>query len=45
MRASITLVPQAGQSVIGPGTYYVAVRPFAYTGITLAYVNADQRPT
>ena len=43
MRASITLVPQGGQSVIGPGTYYVAVRPFAYTGITLAYVNADNQ--
>ena len=43
MRASITLVPQAGQSVIAPGTYYIAVRPFTYGGITLAYVNADNQ--
>ena len=44
MRSSITLVPQAGQSVIAPGTYYIAVRPFAsYSGLTLAYVNADNQ--
>ncbi len=44
MRTSITLVPQAGQSVIAPGTYYVAVRPFTYeTGLALAYVNADNQ--
>ena len=44
MRTSITLVPQSGQSVIAPGTYYVAVRPFTYeTGLALAYVNADNQ--
>jgi len=44
MLASITLVPQAGQSVIAPGTYYIAVRPNTYeVGLTLAYVNADNQ--
>ena len=44
LRTSITLVPQPGQSVIAPGTYYVAVRPFNYTaGLALAYVNADNQ--
>ncbi len=43
MRTSITLVPQAGQSVIAPGTYYIAVRPWTYGGLTLAYVNADNQ--
>ena len=44
MRTSITLVPQAGQSVIAPGTYYIAVRPFTYdAGLALAYVNADNQ--
>ena len=44
MRTSITLVPQAGQSVIAPGTYYVAVRPFTYNnGLALAYVNTDNQ--
>ncbi len=43
MRASITLVPQPGQSVIASGTYYIAVRPWTYSGITLAYVNADNQ--
>ncbi len=43
MRSSITLVPQAGQSIIAPGTYYIAVRPNTYAGITLAYVNADNQ--
>ena len=44
MRTSITLVPQPGQSVIAPGTYYVAVRPFTYSlGLALAYVNADNQ--
>ncbi len=44
MRTSITLVPQAGQSVIAPGTYYIAVRPNTYaTGLALAYVNADNQ--
>ena len=41
LRTSITLVPQPGQSVIAPGTYYIAVRPKTYdAGLTLAYVNA-----
>ena len=39
MRSSITLVPQAGQSVIAPGTYYIAVRPWTYH----AYSKADLR--
>ena len=43
MRTRITLVPQAGQSVIAPGTYYIAVRPWTYNGITLAYVNAENQ--
>ncbi len=44
MRTSITLVPQAGQDEIAPGTYYIAVRPWTYTaGLTLAYVDADNR--
>ena len=44
MRTSITLVPQAGQSEIAPGTYYIAVRPNTYdVGLALAYVNADNR--
>ena len=44
MRTSITLVPQAGQSVIAPGTYYVAVRPVTYNaGLAIAYVNADNQ--
>ena len=43
MRNSITLVPQAGQNVIAPGTYYIAVRPWTYGGFTLAYVNADNQ--
>ena len=44
MRTSITLVPQPGQNVIAPGTYYIAVRPNTYTaGLTLAYVNADNQ--
>lgn len=43
MRTSITLVPQAGQDVIAPGTYYIAVRPNTYSGLTLAYVNADNQ--
>ena len=43
MRSSITLVPQAGQSVIAPGTYYIAVRPNTYAGLTLAYVNAENQ--
>ena len=41
LRTSITLVPQPGQSVIAPGTYYIAVRPYTYgAGLALAYVNA-----
>lgn len=44
MRTSITLVPQAGQGEIAPGTYYIAVRPWTYTaGFTLAYVDADNQ--
>ncbi len=43
MRTSITLVPQAGQNIIAPGTYYIAVRPNTYAGLTLAYVNADNQ--
>lgn len=43
MRTSITLVPQAGQSVIAPGTYYIAVRPITYAGLALAYENADNQ--
>ena len=43
MRTSITLVPQAGQSVIAPGTYYIAVRPNTYSGLTLAYVNEENQ--
>ena len=44
MRTSITLVPQAGQSVIAPGTYYIAVRPFTYNaGLAIAYVNANNQ--
>ena len=44
MRTSITLVPQPGQSVIAPGTYYIAVRPNTYgAGLALAYVNADNQ--
>ncbi len=43
MRTSITLVPQAGQDIIAPGTYYIAVRPNTYAGLTLAYVNADNQ--
>ena len=44
MRTSITLVPQAGQSEIAPGTYYIAVRPNTYdVGLALAYVNADNQ--
>ncbi len=44
MRSSITLVPQAGQSVIAPGTYYIAVRPWTYTaGLTVAYVDEDNQ--
>ena len=44
MRTSITLVPQPGQNVIAPGTYYIAVRPNTYgAGLALAYVNADNQ--
>ena len=44
MRTSITLVPQAGQSEIAPGIYYIAVRPWTYAqGLTLAFVNADNQ--
>lgn len=43
MCTSIALVPQAGQSVIAPGTYYIAVRPNTYSGLTLAYVNEDNQ--
>ena len=44
MRTSITLVPQAGQSKIAPGIYYIAVRPNTYgNGLALAYVNADNQ--
>ena len=44
MLTSITLVPQPGQNVIAPGTYYIAVRPNTYTaGLALAYVNADNQ--
>lgn len=44
LRTSITLIPQPGQSVIAPGTYYIAVRPATFAaGLTLAYVNADNQ--
>ncbi len=44
MRTSITLVPQPGQNVIAPGTYYIAVRPYTYNvGLALAYVNEDNQ--
>ena len=44
MLTSIALVPQPGQSVIAPGTYYIAVRPATFAaGLTLAYVNADNQ--
>ena len=44
MRPVITLVPQAGEDEIAPGTYYVAVRPWTYSqGLTVAYVNADNQ--
>ncbi len=41
----ITLVPAEGESVIAPGTYYVAVRPkTTYDGgFTVAYVNGDNQ--
>ena len=44
MLTSIALVPQPGQSVIAPGTYYIAVRPTTFAaGLTLAYVNAENQ--
>ena len=44
MLTNITLVPQPGQNVIAPGTYYIAVRPNTYSaGLALAYVNADNQ--
>ena len=43
MRTSITLVPQAGENVIAPGTYYIAVRPNTYSGLAVAYVNAENQ--
>ena len=44
MSSIITLVPAEGEDVIGPGTYYVAVRPKPdYEGLVIAYVNGDNQ--
>ncbi|MBP5558704.1 MAG: BspA family leucine-rich repeat surface protein [Bacteroidales bacterium] len=41
----VTLVPAEGESIIAPGTYYVAVRPkTTYDGgFTVAYVDGDNQ--